>query len=566
MDLSFPMLLVAVSCLRNVCVAIDEDCVDLGVKVESVFTIPGEAAMLTCHLDKNVTDSDIISWHKSNPDGQLSVDNRWVQVQKNIIWLLRSTLQDSGTYMCILRTADQCFKQAMVLSVNETRPEDCSRPYRPTQPLTTVANGLLFCPLYSYMAHLTKYSFKWYKGCEPLLNGDKYSNVNRDMLVIKNVALSDAGNYTCRMAFTLAGSAGYISETISCEVKDQWNLRPMVSEPINDTIKANPGSSFSKTCRVFVPGHGDHMVDVVWALDHLISLNLSDRVNQIPLGKSRVENGEWLEVLLNFTEVEKEDFYNTYRCMVFNDKGLVVANFTLLPSEPNHLLSVGLFFGSPALIFIIAVAMWRIIKIEVALLFRSSFPCLYPDPGCDGKLYDAYVAYPRSCGGAVCGGQTCRAVEEFALRILPEVLEGELGYRLFIMGRESLPGEAVADVVQQNIGKSRRLLLLYSAFSLSHPDAAESLERQLAVHAALVESTVPAILVELGELVDSTVLPKAMQYLRSRQGAVRWGRSSEEGTMDRGRASDRFWKHLRYHMPPRISQTSPPEKNFLLKI
>lgn len=79
-----------------------EDCVDPGIKVESVFTIPGEAAMLTCHLDKNVTDSNI-SWHKSNPDGQLSVDNRWVQVKKNIIWLLRSTLQDSGTYMCILR-------------------------------------------------------------------------------------------------------------------------------------------------------------------------------------------------------------------------------------------------------------------------------------------------------------------------------------------------------------------------------------------------------------------------------------------------------------------------------
>lgn len=59
------------------------------------------------------------------------------------------------------------------------------------------------------------------QGCKPLLNGDKYSNVNRDMLVIKNVALSDAGNYSCRMAFTLAGYAGYISETISCEVKGE---------------------------------------------------------------------------------------------------------------------------------------------------------------------------------------------------------------------------------------------------------------------------------------------------------------------------------------------------------
>ena len=54
----------------------------------------------------------------------------------------------------------------------------------------------------------------------------------------------------------------------------------------------------------------------------------------------------------------------------------------------------------------------------------------------DGKLYDAYVAYPH-LSGSVASGE----VEMFALHTLPQVLEGRCGYRLFILGRDSLPGD-----------------------------------------------------------------------------------------------------------------------------
>lgn len=54
----------------------------------------------------------------------------------------------------------------------------------------------------------------------------------------------------------------------------------------------------------------------------------------------------------------------------------------------------------------------------------------------DGKLYDAYVVYPR-----VQGDTLSEAVEAFAVKTLPQVLEGCYGYRLFILGRDSLPGQ-----------------------------------------------------------------------------------------------------------------------------
>src|SRR4029434_2643204 len=52
----------------------------------------------------------------------------------------------------------------------------------------------------------------------------------------------------------------------------------------------------------------------------------------------------------------------------------------------------------------------------------------------DGKVYDAYVVYPREC---VCED----ALSVFLSFTLPAVLEDQCGYKLFIHGRDDLPGE-----------------------------------------------------------------------------------------------------------------------------
>lgn len=60
--------------------------------------------------------------------------------------------------------------------------------------------------------------------------------------------------------------------------------------------------------------------------------------------------------------------------------------------------------------------------------------CFFPPDG-DGKQFDAYIAYPRVLEGS------SEMAEMFAMRTLPQVLEGQYGYKLFILGRDSLPGE-----------------------------------------------------------------------------------------------------------------------------
>lgn len=56
----------------------------------------------------------------------------------------------------------------------------------------------------------------------------------------------------------------------------------------------------------------------------------------------------------------------------------------------------------------------------------------------DGKMYDAYVSYLH------CHDMSASSASTFALQVLPEVLENQLGYKMFISGRNELPGEGIA--------------------------------------------------------------------------------------------------------------------------
>ncbi|XP_030643513.1 interleukin-1 receptor type 1 [Chanos chanos] len=554
-----------------------DHCEDRIEQLEHGFTIPGEAAVLNCSLvSLKVLDFQNtpynLTWYDLRTGLEVREEMGHTMIRGTRLWFLNSTLTDQGSYQCVVRTPERCYKQTSVLHVELTREGECGRTQTTDQTLQALVNEMLVCPLWSYTKHVDSFSIRWYKGCELLEENDKYAFV-RGALLLRDVSPEDAGFYTCRMTFQLGEITSEMAETIECKINEKYVLRPQVIEPSNEDIKANLGAPFGKLCRVFVPGQDISSADVMWQENYegeemFVSFDTSDRLHQKPVNQNRTKDGIWLERLLWFSEVLQYDFNRNFTCVVSSHLGCPTGQFVLLPAEPNLLLPIGLLLGLMACLFTLGVTLYSMFKVELTLGFRSVFPFFYASTDSDGKLYDAYVAYPR-----VFGGDSSGKAELFALKTLPEVLEGHYGYKLFILGRDSLPGEAVVDAVEDSMARCRRLLLLYTSSSLCSPEAVEWMEQRAGLHRVLLEGSLKAVLLELEEVSNPECLPLSVRLLREKQGAVqawrkrRWtwctksegteGLRVEEMTTKTEEPlasispSARFWRELRYHMPVR---------------
>ncbi|XP_016386665.1 interleukin-1 receptor type 1-like [Sinocyclocheilus rhinocerous] len=538
-------------------------CRDFGQAFERTFSIPGEVAILECPLQMhylfNPADTPYsVTWYDERTGSEITELEQSVMLKKTQVWFFNVTMQQQGKYTCVVRTVNECYKQATGLVVSEMTSENCERPQRGLQRINAHGNDLLACPLRRYLKSVDSPSYQWYKNCELLRENEKFAP-HKDMLNIRKVHLDDAGFYTCKMTFRLAGVILEMAETIECEVNDEYLMKPRVIEPVNEIIKVERGSCFRKDCIVEVQGKGIPMVDVIWKVlleseEELISRNTSHRVHQEPMNERQMEDGYRMVRTLSLSAVSEEDLYLNFTCMASSSRGHPTAQITLVPADPNIFLLLGLLLGSVALLFVTGVLLCTIFKVELALWVRTVFPFLYKTTDCDGKQYDAYIAYPRVLEGS------SEKAEIFAMSTLPQVLESQYGYKLFILGRDGLPGEAVVDVVQDALSRCRRLLLLYTASSLCSPEAQEWAEQQTGLYQALVENSMRIVLLELEEIRQPLRLPHSVRLLKDKQGTLRaWKRRKRWAFWD-GKSEERvtslepsahFWREVRYHMPVR---------------
>uniref|UniRef100_A0A8C6XDL7 Interleukin 18 receptor 1 n=1 Tax=Naja naja TaxID=35670 RepID=A0A8C6XDL7_NAJNA len=158
----------------------------------------------------------------------------------------------------------------------------------------------------------------------------------------------------------------------------------------------------------------------------------------------------------------------------------------------------------------------------------------------DGKIYDAYVLYPKINCTPICGEE-----RKFALEILPKTLEDHFGYKLCIFERDISPGGAIIDDIQSSIDRSRRLIIILSRNYVSDQ---VMYELEIGLHKALVERKIRVILIEYMPKNDFDFLPKSLELLSSSQ-VVKW---KEEKSLP---LNSKFWKKLCYAMPakPTIS-------------
>ncbi|XP_068593066.1 interleukin-1 receptor type 1 [Cebidichthys violaceus] len=607
--------------LFGICAGFEqENCTDYKLQFERVFSVPGDTAMLNSTLvSPDVFDFTAVpynvTWYDSKTGREMSEQSGRILVKGETLWFLKLQLDDSGEYVSILRTPSRCYRLATELVVEPPVPGECGRPRKALQTLTNTVTDMLNCPLKDYIGTLDGYNvtsrITWYRGCEPIVDGvGRYTYMDSAKLKIDGVERNNNSSYTCTLTFTLGGVTGSVSETIEAWVSDKYSLTPEVHEPANEVIKAPMGSNFSKWCRVFVPCVGRPDVYIAWKVDEY-SFILNTKPDRIYTSKPRSwrENspteGVWMERALMFSELTTEDFERNYTCVAQSSRGSITGYFTLLPADPNIILPIGLVLGGVTVLFVVSVILYYVFKVDIVLWFRRTFPVLYKNTDLDGKSYDAYVAYPQPCAVGF-----SKEVEAFALHTLPQVLEKACGYKLFVPGRDCVPGKAIVDSVEENMQASRRLLLLYTAstfLSKRHTsstsnnnnnvcksddddgksgtsfdgsgeeeevcsDTRQQLECVTAMHRALLEGSLKVILVELEQISPAqlALFPESVRHLRKKQGAVcRWKnlkssrtRGDEETGGQDLSTSSRFWKEIRYRMPVRGKRAA--EKTALL--
>lgn len=107
---------------------------------------------------------------------------------------------------------------------------------------------------------------------------------------------------------------------------------------------------------------------------------------------------------------------------------------------------------------------------------------------------------------------------------------------------------AVVSVIDENIKLCRRLIIIIVPEALSLDLLRNMSEEQIAVYNALIQDGIKVILIELGKMKDYTALPESLQYIRQKHGAIQWSGDFTEQSLC---AKTKFWKKVRYRMPPK---------------
>ncbi|XP_045060690.1 interleukin-1 receptor-like 2 isoform X2 [Desmodus rotundus] len=486
-----------------------------------------------------------VTWYKYPSKIPVS-KNMQTRIYQDQNWILFLPLAwgDSGIYQCIINNTNMCHRIHVNLTVfNETQcvsrnsQVNLSDEYK--QILHVGKNDSLTCHL-NFPKSCNLDSVKWYKDCKEI-KGERFAYWERKRkLSVSNVSAEDRGNYLCKAKLTHAGKQYMVLHRITVNVKNvgHGGIIPKITYPTNNTIEAQLGSTLIVDCNITDTRDNTNLR--CWRVSSTlvdIYYKESKRVQEGIETHISFQEHNFYTVNITFLEVKMEDYDHPFTCHA----GVSAAYFILKPPVPDFLayLIGGLLAFAGAAVFVMC--LYNIFWIDIALWYRSAFQSTGTIE--DGKLYDAYVLYPKPQRES-----QSYIMDTLVLKVLPEVLERQCGYQLFIFGRDEFPGQAVASVIDENIKLCRRLIIIIVPESLGFDLLKNMSEEQIAIYNALIQDGMKVILIEVEKIKNYTVMPESIQYIKQKHGSVHWNGDFTEESLC---AKTKFWKKVRYCMPPK---------------
>ncbi|XP_056322064.1 interleukin-1 receptor-like 1 [Danio aesculapii] len=438
-------------------------------------------------------------------------ESQRVHHNKSTLYILHLTLNDTGTYITHWRHAENvCYEIETDIVVYENFSRDLL--YGET------SNSEMICPICENQPG----SFIWYKDFTLIPNQSKRS------VRIRNSSKESLGIYTCVCTWDHHGIKYNTSGSRELVIKEKTvRIPPQFRLPIkNSIVNTNIGAELLLNCSVLFGTEVCNQCFVHWEKNGI-------KLNEMKGYEEKYsKKGGFAQSLLNITAVSELDLQSEFRCTAMDEYEVIYVSVTL-KREPS-VLTVILVFIFIFTVLLLFAGTLRWFALDLVLFARKIFIKFYRTE--DGKLYDAYVIYQRSG----LDEETGQAVSEFVNGALLPVLESSCGYKLFIHGRDDLPGEDSANLIQTQIQLSRRLLIILSAEGVG--GSAEAYDLQAGLHQTLVQGETPVIIIQLGLMQDYSHLPLGLQHLLRKRSALLW-RGGEASL------NSRFWKRVRYRMP-----------------
>ncbi|KAB0393112.1 hypothetical protein E2I00_004367, partial [Balaenoptera physalus] len=485
-----------------------------------------------------------IIWYKNDGKTPVSTerDSR-IHQHKDKLWFVPAEVEDSGYYYCAVSNSTYCLKTKIAAEFVQHEPNLCYNSQAVfTQRLLIPGDGQLVCPYLDFFKDENNElpQIQWYKDCKPLL----LDNINfvgiANKLIITNVTTAHNGHYTCHATYTHLGKQYRVSRVIELiTLVKSRNKRPEIVSPANETIEVVLGSWLQLICNV--TGQLSNFVYWRWngsAIKEYEPMMMEEFTYvQNPLNKRR----STVIARLNITAVESKFFLHPFICLAKNTEGRSTAYIQLIHPAPDFQTPTIGVFVMLTLVITCSVFIYKVFKVDIVLWYRDSFYDFLPKKASDGKTYDAYILYPKTPGE----GSTSNS-DIFVFNVLPEVLEKQCGYKLFISGRDDYVGESIVEVANETIKKSRRLIIILAREISGFCWLGNSSEEQIAMYNALIQEGIKVVLLELEKIPDYEKMPESIKFIKQKQGAIRWSGDIREGSQS---TNSRFWKKVRYHMP-----------------
>ncbi|XP_054243270.1 interleukin-18 receptor 1 [Indicator indicator] len=488
-----------------------------------------------------------INWYKENAGKQqLIKETHRIVSQRNLLEFWPAELSDSGNYSAIHSNGKQNFTiQKWTLSVLERNKSSCFNKNHLTTEIKNAGTGhLLKC---SDLSVNENDIIAWYKDCK------NYKNETERELDFKTLTVEHSGIYTCKILIHREGKTYYSTNTIKLIVKeDAPEATTLEIVGRNEEIQTEIGKEEILNCTGFLGYCMQEDASLYW----LINQTFPEKCTGIPEKEPSIceEESKILQLgnkvyvtrLLRIKKVTDEDMNRNFTCMFQMDEQ-TQTKIVKLKKGKTHDLPVHIFttamvlavlFPCVAVAVIFFCAMFRI---DLVLFYRNV--CRRDDTAGDGKEYDAFVSYLKDCVSST------EEEREFALKILPMILEENFGYKLCIFERDICPGGAVVDDIHSFIDKSRRLIIILSQNYVS--DRA-IYELESGLHKALVERKTKIILIEYKPISDYSFFPESLSLLPSKR-VVKWKKDNSLSV------NSRFWKNLRYLMPAKPTKINTKE-------